>query len=109
MDAEPRETVREVVIKIEKLGDIEKVKISMIKYSCSCDNDLTEILLDDISEDISLNVQNDFDKGTEINLIYNELSYKQIKDSIAKEGKDDFELSNKRQKILETQLTKRVR
>ena len=39
MDAEPRETVREVVIKIEKLGDIEKVKISMIKYSCSCDND----------------------------------------------------------------------
>ena len=35
MDAEPRETVREVVIKIEKLRDTEKVKISMIKYSCS--------------------------------------------------------------------------
>ena len=96
MDAEPRETVREVVIKIEKLRDIEKVKISMIKYSCSWDNDLTEILLDDISEDISLNVQNNVDKGTEINLIYNELSYKQIKDSVEKEGKDDFELSKKR-------------
>ena len=96
MDAEPRETVREVVIKIEKLRHIEKVKISMIKYSCSWDNDLTEILLDDISEDISLNVQNNVDKGTEINLIYNELSYKQIKDGVAKEGKDDFELSKKR-------------
>ena len=53
-------------------------------------------MLDDISEDISLNVQNDVDKGTEINLIYNELSYKQIKDGVAKEGKDDLELSKKR-------------
>ena len=31
----------------------------MIKYSCSCDNDLTEILLDDISGDIRTKIQND--------------------------------------------------
>ena len=39
----------------------------MIKYSCSCDNDLTEILLDNISGDITTNMQNDVDKSAEIN------------------------------------------
>ena len=47
IDVEPQETMREVVKKTEKLGGIEKVRINMIKYSCSCDNDLTKILLDD--------------------------------------------------------------
>ena len=73
IDVEPQETMREVVMKIEELGGIEKVRINMNKYSCSCDNDLNEILLDDISGDISINIQNDVDKSTEINLIYHEL------------------------------------
>ena len=79
--------MREVVKKTEELGGIEKVRINMIKYSCSSD-DLTEILQDDISGDISINIQNDIDKSTEINSIYHELSNKQIKDSVVKEVKD---------------------
>ena len=82
--------MREVVKNIEELGDTEKVRINMNKYSCSCDNDLTEILLDDISGDISINIQNKVDKSTEINLIYHKLNIKQIKDSIVKEVKDDL-------------------
>ena len=104
IDLEPQETMREVVKKIEELGGIEKVRIDMIKYSWSCDNDLTEILLNDISGDININIQNDVDKSTEINSIYHELSNKQIKDSVVKEVKYDFELSSKRFEILETQL-----
>ena len=95
-------------MKIEELRSIEKVGKNMIKYSCSCGNDLTEILLNDISGDISINIQNDIDKSKEINLIYHEPSYKQIKDSVVKEVKDDFELSRKRLEILETQLTTRI-
>ena len=85
--------MREVVMKIEELGDVEKVRINMNKYYCSCDNDLTEILLE---------------TNSEINSIYHELSYKQIKDSVVKEVKDHFELSKKRSEILETQLTTRI-
>ena len=66
IDVEPQETMREVVMKIEKLGLIEKVRIIMIKYFCRCDNDLTGLLLDDISGDISINIQNDVDKSTGI-------------------------------------------
>ena len=65
----------------------------MIKYSCSRDNHLTEILVDNILEDISINLQNDVDKSNEINSIYHELCNIQIKNSVVKEVKDDFELS----------------
>ena len=41
-------------------------------------------------------------------MIHHELSYKQIKDSVVKEVKDDFELSRKRLGTLETQLTTRI-
>ena len=80
--------MREVAMKIEELGVIEKVRINMIKYSYSCHNE-------DISGDISINIQIDVDKNTEISSIYHELSYKQIKDSVVKEVKDDFKLSKK--------------
>ena len=96
IDVEPQETMREVVKKIEELGGIEKVRINMIKYPCSCENDLTEILLDDISGDISINIQNNVDKSTEINSIYHELNIKQVKDSVVQEVKDDSELSRNR-------------
>ena len=64
IDVEPKETMTEVAMKIEELGGIEKVRIKMVKYSCSCDNDLTEILLDYVSGDSSINIQNDVDKRT---------------------------------------------
>ena len=67
IDVEPQETIRQVVMNIEEAGGIEKVRVNMIKYSCSCDNDLAEILLDNISGDISINMQNDIDKSAEIN------------------------------------------
>ena len=69
IDVEPQETIRQVVMNTEEPAGIEKVRVNMIKYSCSCDNDLTEILLDNISGDISINVQNDVDKSAEINLM----------------------------------------
>ena len=67
IDVELQETIRQVVMNIEEPGGIEKVVVNMIKYSCSCDNDLTEILLDNILGDISINMQNDVDKSAEIN------------------------------------------
>ena len=67
IDVEPQETIRQVVMNIEEPGGTEKVRVNMIKYSCSCDNDLAEILLDNISGDISINMQNDIDKSAEIN------------------------------------------
>ena len=59
----------QVAEKIEKLGGTEKVRINMIKYSSGCDNDLTEALLDDISKDISINIQKELDKRTETNSV----------------------------------------
>ena len=35
IDVGPQETIREVVKKIEELRGIEKVRINMIRYSCS--------------------------------------------------------------------------
>ena len=64
IDVESQKNMREVAMKIEDLGGIEKVRINMIKYSCSCDNDLTEILLEDISGDVNINKQIDVDKST---------------------------------------------
>ena len=67
IDVELQEAIRQVVMNIEEPGGIEKVVVNMIKYSCSCDNDLTEILLDNTSGDISINMQNDVDKSAERN------------------------------------------
>ena len=33
---------------------MEKVRINMIKLSCTCNYDLTDILLEDISKDINV-------------------------------------------------------
>ena len=88
-------------MKIEELGDIEKARINMIKYSCSCDNDLTEILLGDTSGDISIN---DVDKSTEIISIYHELSYKQMKDSVVKKVKMILNCRERDQKFLRHSL-----
>ena len=69
INIEPQETMEEVVMKVEELGGIEKVTITMIKHSCKCNNDLTSLLLDDISNDISIELQNEVDINLEINQI----------------------------------------
>ena len=33
---------------------MEKVRINMIQHSCTCNNNLTDILLEDISKDINV-------------------------------------------------------
>ena len=40
--------MKEFVARVGQLGIMEKVKINMIQHSCTCNNDLTDILLEDI-------------------------------------------------------------
>ena len=61
----------------------------MIQHSCMCNNDLTDILLEDISKDIHAYIDfqyelmdSDSTKSTsEINAMYEELRYKQLKEN----------------------------
>ena len=48
IDVKPEETMKEFVARVEQLGTMEKVRINMIQHSCTCNNDLTDILLEDI-------------------------------------------------------------
>ena len=56
IDAKPEEIMKEFVARVGQLGSMEKVRINMIQHSCSCNNDLTDILLEDISKDINVNI-----------------------------------------------------
>ena len=64
---------------------MEKVRINTIQHSCTCNNDLTDILLEDISKDINLHIhfQHELMDGdntkskSEKNAMYKELRYKQ--------------------------------
>ena len=48
--------MKEFVARVAQLGSMEKVKINMIQHSCTCNNDLTDILLEDISKDINVHI-----------------------------------------------------
>ena len=73
-----------------QLGSMEKKWINMIQHSCTCNNDLTGMLLEDISKDI--NAHKDFQhelmdsantKSTsKIIAMYGELRYKQLKEKV---------------------------
>ena len=41
---------------VGQLGSIEKVRINMIQHSRTCNNDLTDIILEDISKDINVHI-----------------------------------------------------
>ena len=41
---------------VGQLGSIEKVRINMIQHSWTCNNDLTDIILEDISKDINVHI-----------------------------------------------------
>ena len=104
IDVKPEETMKEFVARVRKLGSMEKVRINMIQHSCTCNNDLTNILLEDISKDI--NVHTDFQhelmdsdntKSTsEINAMYEELRYKQLKENVMQDVKKELDLSSQK-------------
>ena len=99
-DVKPEETMKEFVARVEQLGSMEKVKINMIQHSCTCNNDLTDILLEDISKDINVHINfqheimdSDNTKSTsEINAMYQELRYKQLKENVMQGVKKEFNL-----------------
>ena len=73
----------------------------MIQHSCTCNNDLTDILLEDISKDMNVHIDfqhelmdSDNAKSTsEINAMYEELRYKQLKENFMQHVKKDLYLS----------------
>ena len=79
--------MKEFVARIGQLGSMEKVRVNMIQHLCACNNDLTDILLEDISKDINVYIDfqhqlmdSDNTKSiSEINAMYEELTYKQLK------------------------------
>ena len=90
IDVKPEETMKEFVARVGQLGSMEKVRINMIQHPCTCNNDLIDILLEDISKDINVHI--DFqhevmDSGnakskSEINATYEELRCKQLEKNI---------------------------
>ena len=101
IDVKPEETMKEFVARVRQLGSMEKVKINMIQHSCTCNNDLTDILLKDISKNINLHIDfqhelvySDNTKSTsEINAMYEELRYKQLKENVMQDVKKELDLS----------------
>ena len=101
IDVKPEETMKEFVARVGKLGRMEKVKINIIQHSCTCNNDLTDILLEDISKYINVHIDfqhelmdSDNTKSTsEINAMYEELRYKQLKENVMQDVKKELDLS----------------
>ena len=101
IDVKPEETMKEFVARVGQLGSMEKVKINMIQHSCTCNNDLTDILLEDISKDINVHIDfqhdlmdSDNTKSTsEINAMYQGLRYKQLKENVMQDVKKELDLS----------------
>ena len=101
VDVKPEETMKEFVARVGKLGSMEKVRINMIQHSCTCNTDLTDVLLGDISKNINVLIDfqyelmdSDNTKLTpEINAMYEELRYKQLKENIMQEVKKELDFS----------------
>ena len=87
--------MKEFVARVGQLRRVEKVRINMIQHSCTCNNDSTDILLEGISKDKNLQIDfehelmdSDNAKSTpEINVMYEELRYKQLKENIMQDVK----------------------
>ena len=78
-----------------------KVRIKSVQHSCTSNNDLTDILLEDISKDINVHIdfQHELMDGgntkstSEKNVMYEELRYKQLKENIMQDVKNELDLS----------------
>ena len=89
-DVKPEETMKEFVARVGQLGSMEKVIIIMIQQSRTCDNDLPDIPLEDISKNIDVHIDfqhedmdnNNTKSTSEINAMFKELRYKQLKENI---------------------------
>ena len=101
IDVKPEETTKKFVARVGQLGSMEKVEINMIQHSYTCNNDLTYILLEDISKDISMHIdfQHEFmdsdstKSASEINAMNEELKYKQLKENVTQDVKKEYDLS----------------
>ena len=51
---EKNNTIEEFVSKVQDNGGIEKVRVNIITSSCNCGTDLTDFLLQDIDNKITL-------------------------------------------------------
>ena len=80
---------------------MEKVRTNMIQHSCTCNNGLTDILLEDISKDINVHIDfqqeltdsNNTKSTSEVNAMYKELRCKKLKENVMKDVKKELEIS----------------
>ena len=80
---------------------MEKVRTNMIQHSCTCNNGLTDILLEDISKDINVHIDfqqeltdsNNTKSTSEINVMYKELRCKKLKENVMEDVKKELEIS----------------
>ena len=80
---------------------MEKVRTNMIQHSCTCNNGLTDILLEDISKDINVHIDfqqeltdsNKTKSTSEINARYKELRCKKLKENVMEDVKKELDLS----------------
>ena len=111
IDVKPVKAMKEFIARVGQLGSMEKVRINMIQYSWTCNNNFTDTLLEDISKD--LNVHIDFqhkimDSGNtkstyKINAMYEELRYKQLKENVMQDVKKELDLSFEQSCCIELQ------
>ena len=100
IDVKPEETMKEFAARVRQLGSMEKVRINMIQHSCTCNNDLTDILLEDISKDINAHMDfqhklmdgDNIKSSSETNAMYEEPSYKQLKENFMQDVKQELDL-----------------
>ena len=50
INVESKLTMEALVNKFQKIEGVEKVRPTMLRYSCNCANDFTNVLLEDISK-----------------------------------------------------------
>ena len=95
------ETLKEFVARLGQLGSMEKVRINMTQHPYTCNNDLTDILLEDIFKDINVHIDfqhelmdSDNTKSTsEVNAMHEESKQKQLKESVMQDVKNELDLS----------------
>ena len=98
--------MKELVARAGQLESMEKLRINMIQHSCTCIDDLTDILLEDISKDINVHIdfQHEFmDSDNTKSTSEIELRYKQLKRNIMQDVKKELNLSFQ-QRLSNTEL-----
>ena len=96
---------------------MEKVRINMIQHSCTCDNGLTDIHLEDISKDIDVHINLQYEVmdsdntklTSEINAMYEELRKKQLIENFMQDANKELDLPfRQRLKNIELYFYKRI-